>query len=202
MAGDMSQDLKTGYLIGATPRSQQIAELIGAIVPAFFVAGAVWLLGETYTFGSPDLPAPQATLMKTVIEGVLAADLPWGLVAMGSVFALIVQLLGIPALPFAVGMYLPLSSTTPIFVGGVVSHFVERKAKGDQQAITSRREKGVLLSSGLIAGEGMMGVVIAAYAFIMGSKPAGIGFDLGELASLIGFLLLIVYLVRKTESTN
>jgi len=200
MAGDLSQDLKTGYIIGATPRAQQIAELIGAIVPAFFIAGAVWLLGETYAFGSPDLPAPQATLMKTVIEGVLAADLPWGLVAMGAVFALIVQLLGIPALPFAVGMYLPLSSTTPIFVGGVVSHFVERK--GEQKEISSRREKGVLLSSGLIAGEGMLGVVIAAYAFIVGSKPAGVGVDLGEIASLIGFLLLIAFLVRKTKSTT
>jgi uncharacterized oligopeptide transporter (OPT) family protein len=138
--------------------------------------------------------------MKTVIEGVLAADLPWGLVAIGSVFACIIQLLGIPALPFAVGMYLPLSSTTPIFVGGMVSHFVEKR--GDQQEIASRREKGVLLSSGLIAGEGMLGVVIAAYAFIMGSKPAGVGLHLGELASLVGFLLLIVFLVRKTKSAG
>jgi putative OPT family oligopeptide transporter len=200
IAGDMSQDLKTGYLIGATPRAQQISELIGAVIPAFFIAGAVWLLGETYTFGSPDLPAPQATLMKTVIEGVLAADLPWGLVAIGAVFALIIQLLGIPALPFAVGMYLPLSSTTPIFVGGVVSHFMEKK--GDQQEIASRREKGVLLSSGLIAGEGMLGVVIAAFAFIVGSKPTGVGIDLGEFASLAGFLLLIGFLVRKTRTVN
>jgi putative OPT family oligopeptide transporter len=199
MAGDMSQDLKTGYLIGATPRAQQISELIGAIVPAFFIAGAVWLLGETYTFGSPDLPAPQATLMKTVIEGVLAADLPWGLVAMGAVFAFIIQLLGIPALPFAVGMYLPLSSSTPIFVGGVVSSIVERRSKDDEQRLALGREKGVLLSSGLIAGEGMMGVVIAAYAFIAGSKPAGVGLDLGELASLIGFLLLIAFLIRNTD---
>jgi len=200
ISGDMSQDLKTGYLIGATPAKQQVSELIGAIVPAFFVAGSVWLLGETYRFGSPDLPAPQATLMKTVIEGVLAADLPWSLVAIGAAFAIIVQLLGVPALPFAVGMYLPLSATTPIFVGGVVAHVLERRAKGDTVLASSRREQGVLLSSGLIAGEGIMGVAIALYAFTAGSKPSGIGVDLGDWASLAGFVALIAYLILKTRT--
>ncbi len=202
MSGDMSQDLKTGYLIGATPAKQQIGELVGAIVPAFFVAGAVWLLGATYQFGSPDLPAPQATLMKTVIEGVLAADLPWSLVAVGAIFAVVVQLLGVPALPFAVGMYLPLSSTSPIFVGGVVSYFIEKSAKGNQGLITEKKEKGVLLSSGLIAGEGLMGVVIAMYAFTTGSKPGGLGIDLGEGVALIAFLALIGYLVLKTRTSK
>jgi len=199
MAGDMSQDLKTGYLIGATPARQQTSELIGAIIPAFFIAGAVWLLGATYKFGSPDLPAPQATLMKTVIEGVLAADLPWSLVAVGGVFAVVVQLLGVPALPFAVGMYLPLSSTSPIFVGGVVRHFVEKSARGDQSLITEKKEKGILLSSGLIAGEGIMGVVVAFYAFTAGAKPAGAGINLGEIVSLCAFLLLIGFLVSRTR---
>ncbi|MDH4070516.1 MAG: oligopeptide transporter, OPT family [Ignavibacteria bacterium] len=201
ISGDMSQDLKTGFLVGATPAKQQISELIGAMVPAFFIAGSVWLLGQTYTFGSPDLPAPQATLMKTVIEGVLAADLPWSLVAIGAAFAIIVEMLGVPSLPFAVGMYLPLSATTPIYVGGVVSALVARQAKGNKEKLASKKEQGVLLSSGLIAGEGIMGVIIAFYAFAAGAKPAGIGIDLGGGVSLAGFLLLIAYLIRKTRST-
>jgi putative OPT family oligopeptide transporter len=202
ISGDMSQDLKTGYLIGATPAKQQIGELIGVIVPAFFIAGSVWLLGETYTFGSPDLPAPQATLMKTVIEGVLAADLPWSLVAVGAVFAIVVQLLGVPALAFAVGMYLPLSSTTPIFVGGLVRHSIEKSAGGDAGLLSAKKEKGILLSSGLIAGEGIMGVVIALYAFAAGSKPGGIGFGFGDIGSLIAFLCLIAYLVAMTRTAG
>jgi len=202
MSGDMSQDLKTGYLIGATPAKQQMSELIGALIPAFFVGAAVWLLGTTYTFGSPDLPAPQATLMKTVIEGVLAADLPWSLVGVGAVFAIVVQLLGVPALPFAVGMYLPLSSTAPIFVGSVVRHYVEKSAKGDEALIAQKKEKGVLLSSGLIAGEGLMGVAIALYAFTSGTKPGGLGIDLGEGVALLAFVLLIGYLVQKTRTNG
>jgi len=199
MSGDLSQDLKTGYLIGATPAKQQIGELIGAIVPAFFVAGGVWLLGHTYTFGSPDLPAPQAALMKTVIEGVLSADLPWSLVAIGGVFAIVVQLLGVAALPFAVGMYLPLSSTTPIFIGGVVRHFIEKSASGDENLLREKKEKGVLLGSGFIAGEGIMGVGIALYVFATGAKPGGVGIDFGDVGAVLGFTLLIAYLVARTR---
>lgn len=199
MAGDMSQDLKTGYLIGATPARQQLAEMVGAVVPAFFVAGAVWLLGETYRFGSSELPAPQATLMKTVIEGVLKADLPWSLVAIGAVFAVVVQLVGVPALPFAVGMYLPLSSTSPIYVGGLVRHVVEKRAKGDEALLGRAKEQGVLLSSGLIAGEGVMGVAVALYAFVFKTKPAGMGIDLGEWMAVAAFLFMIGFLVLRAR---
>src|SRR6185503_18283542 len=124
-AGDISQDLKTGYLVGATPAWQQFGQLIGASVACWAVAGAVMLLGNVYTFGSPEVPAPQATLMKTVIEGVLAGDLPWGLVGTGASFALSAMLAGLPGLAFAVGIYLPLASLTPIFVGGIVRRVVE-----------------------------------------------------------------------------
>jgi putative OPT family oligopeptide transporter len=199
ISGDMSQDLKTGYLIGATPARQQLSEIIGAVVPAFFIAAAVWLLGETYRFGSAELAAPQATLMKTVIEGVLAADLPWSLVAVGAIFAVVVQLLGVPALPFAVGMYLPLSSTTPIFVGGVVRYFVEKSTGTDAGLKTRKTEKGVLLGSGLIAGEGIMGVIVSFYAFYYSAKPGGIGFGLGEIGALFAFAMLIAFLVLKTR---
>jgi putative OPT family oligopeptide transporter len=199
MSGDMSQDLKTGYLIGATPAKQQISEIIGAIVPAFFVAAAVWLLGETYRFGSTELPAPQATLMKTVIEGVLSAELPWSLVGVGAVFAIVAQLVGVPSLPFAVGMYLPLSSTSPIFIGGIVRSLIESRSGKNPEVQSSRKERGILLGSGLIAGEGIMGVGVALYAFVAGSKPGGVGLDLGDAASIIGFLCLIAYLIHKTR---
>ncbi len=203
IAGDMSQDLKCGYLIGATPKKQQLSEIIGVLSSAFFIVGAVWLLGQTYTFGSEDLAAPQATLMKTVIEGVLQADLPWGLVFAGAAFAGVAELLGIRSLPFAVGMYLPLKTMTPIFVGGVVRHFVEKSCKGDEELLESKRDNGILLGSGFIAGEGLLGVMIAGYAFLAGHKPLGVGFSVegipGQMLALTVFSLVIGYLVWMTR---
>lgn len=202
IAGDISQDLKSGYLIGATPRRQQTGELIGAITSAFFICGAVWLLGKTFGFGTEELPAPQATLMKTVIEGVLRADLPWGLVFAGASLAAVAELLSIPSLPFAVGIYLPLSTMTPVFVGGCIRRFVEARAGKEEKVRRERRDRGVLLGSGLIAGEGVMGVLIAFYVFFTG-KPAEIGLHwplgLGDLVSLAAFALLGYYLIRSTK---
>ena len=201
IAGDISQDLKSGYLLGATPMKQQIAELLGAIFSATFVCLAVWVLGETFTFGSAELPAPQATLMKTVVDGVLSANLPWGLVLIGAFISLFVELIGIPSLPFAVGVYLPVSAMTPVFLGGIVRHFVD-KSKQDisEEDEKKAKEQGVLLSSGLIAGEGIMGIAIAVYAFVLGKKPSGIGFFIhgiaGEIISFGLFLLLAFYLYR------
>ena len=156
-AGDISQDLKTGYLVGATPARQQFGQFIGAAVACWAIAGTVLLLGKAFTFGSPELPAPQATLMKTVIEGVLSGALPWGLVGIGASLAICALIAGLPGLAFAVGIYLPLGSLTPIFVGGIVRRIVDarRKAKeGDS-------DPGVLGASGMIAGEGLAGVLIA-----------------------------------------
>ncbi|MBN1541855.1 oligopeptide transporter, OPT family, partial [candidate division KSB1 bacterium] len=202
IAGDISQDLKSGYIIGATPRKQQLAEIIGATTSAFFIAAAVWLLGRAFTFGSVELPAPQATLMKTVIEGVLQADLPWGLVLTGAALAGTSELLGIPSLPFAVGIYLPLSTMTPVFVGGTIRYFIEKSARQDVEMVAKRKEQGILLGSGLIAGEGIIGVLIAAYAFFAG-RPQGLGLHWGEisgqLVSLTIFALLAWFLVRKTQ---
>ena len=199
IAGDISQDLKAGYLLGATPRKQQTAELIGAATSAFGIAAAIWILGHAYDFGSVDLPAPQATLMKTVIEGVLQGDLPWGLVLTGAALALTSELLGVPSLPFAVGIYLPLATMTPVFVGGVVRHFVEKSAK-EKEERESRKERGVLLGSGLIAGEGIIGVLIAGYAVIAG-RPEGFGLiqneTIGQFVSLTVFAGLVLILVRK-----
>lgn len=199
IAGDISQDLKAGYIIGATPKRQQTTELVGVITSAFAIAAAVWLLGKAFQFGSAIIPAPQATLMKTVISGVLGGDLPWGLVLVGGVFALVAELIGIPSLPFAVGIYLPLSTMTPIYVGGVIRYFIEKRAGKDEERKTRTKDRGILLGSGFIAGEGLAMVVVAAYAYITKSKPQGFGINLGDFASLAAFILLAGFLIYKTK---
>lgn len=163
ISGDTSQDLKSGYLLGATPRKQQMAELIGVLTSATFVCLSVLLLAETFGFGSKELPAPQATLMKLVIDGVLEQNLPWLLVAIGVGIAIVCEFVKVPSLPFAVGVYLPLSTMTPILIGGLIRHWVESKTKRDDEK-ESRREKGILLGSGFVGGEGLLGVAIAAMA--------------------------------------
>ncbi len=200
IAGDISQDLKSGYIIGATPRKQQIAEIIGATGSAFFVCLAVYYLGRAYGFGSDALPAPQATLMKTVLDGVLGGNLRWDLVGIGAAFAVVVVFFKIPPLPFAVGMYLPLYTMTPVFIGGMIRHYVEKKYKieSDERG----KDQGVLLGSGLIAGEGLMGVVIAIFAVAMSETPKFFEIPyspewIGELISFIifGFLGWFLYSV-------
>lgn len=166
-AGDISQDLKTGWLVGATPARQQFGQFIGAAFACWAIAGTVLLLGNAFTFGSPELPAPQATLMKTVIEGVLAGSLPWGLVGTGAGLAVCALLAGLPGLAFAVGIYLPLGSLTPIFVGGVVRRMVDARRKGK----ATESDSGVLASSGMIAGEGLAGVLIAFLVAGAGKWP-------------------------------
>ena len=160
-AGDISQDLKTGYLVGATPATQQFGQYLGAAFACWAVAGTVLLLGQTYTFGSPELAAPQATLMRTVVDGVLSGSLPWGLVGTGAAFSLSAMLAGLPGLAFAVGIYLPLGSLTPIFLGGLVRRLVDARRQGSHQGERVEGDPGVLAASGMIAGEGLAGVAIA-----------------------------------------
>ena len=201
ISGDTSQDLKSGYLLGATPKKQQLAELLGVLTSATFVCLAVLLLAETFGFGSKELPAPQATLMKLVIDGVLDQNLPWTLVAVGAGIAILCELVKIPSLPFAVGVYLPVSTMTPIFIGGLIRHYFEKKTK-DPEQLDERRERGVLLGSGFVGGEGLLGVGIAAVAFIQSKKPDGIGTGwagsdlLAMIAGAIGFALLITWFFR------
>jgi putative OPT family oligopeptide transporter len=195
IAGDTSQDLKTGYLLGATPRLQQTGELVGVLTSATFVCLSVLLLAGTFGFGSEELPAPQATLMKLVIDGVLDQNLPWGLVALGALIAIGAELARIPSLPFAVGVYLPLATMTPIFFGGMLKLWLERSAKDEEQAI-GRRDRGVLLGSGFVGGEGLLGVAIAGVAFVQGARPAGIGTAwLGPdwLVNSVGFLFFLIF---------
>ena len=207
ISGDTSQDLKSGYLLGATPKKQQMAELIGVLTSATFVCLAVLLLAETFGFGSKELPAPQATLMKLVIDGVLDQNLPWTLVAIGGGIAIICELFRIPSLPFAVGVYLPVSVMTPIFIGGLIRHYFEKKTQNQKQ-LENRRERGVLLGSGFVGGEGLLGVGIAAVAFIQSKKPDGIGTGwagsdmLAMVAGAIGFTLLMVWFFNLIKNTN
>lgn len=174
IAGDTSQDLKTGFLIGATPRRQQIGELVGVLTSAAFVCMAVIALDGAYGFGTQELPAPQATLMKLVIEGVLQSSLPWGLVLIGVGLALVAEVLRIPTLAFAVGVYLPVATMVPVFLGAMLRRGVERSASTDEARADSR-EKGILFGSGLVGGEGLLGVLIAVIAVVSGAAPAGFG---------------------------
>lgn len=205
IAGDISQDLKTGYLIGATPAKQQTGEIIGAMFSAFFIAASVWLLGEAFTFGSTELPAPQATLMKTVVEGVLQGNLPWGLVFIGASVALVAEILGLRTLAFSVGLYLPLSTMTPVFLGGVIRRIVEHIQHHHETHMEEIKDQGVLFGSGLIAGEGIMGVLIAFYAFFLG-RPAGIGIawpgQWGEIVSFVVFMGMGLVLFKMAHKKH
>ncbi|KAB2959097.1 MAG: oligopeptide transporter, OPT family [Thermoanaerobaculia bacterium] len=161
-AGDISQDLKTGWLVGATPARQQLGQLIGAAFACWAVAATVLLLGRTYEFGSAELAAPQATLMKTIVEGVLAGSLPWELVGTGAGVAIGAMLCGVSGLAFAIGVYLPLASMLPIYAGGCVRAWVEHR-RGKEAS--SEFDSGVLAASGLVAGEGLAGVAVAFLAW-------------------------------------
>ena len=202
MAGDMSQDLKTGYIVGATPQNQQIGELIGCIVSAIAIGGIMYLLDAAWGFGSKELPAPQATLMKLVVEGVMGGNLPWILVLAGVGIALAIEIIGIPVLPVAIGVYLPIHLSTPIFVGGLLRAFFDRK--GDEgKAIT---ERGVLYGSGLIAGEGLVGILLAVFAVVPTSsgksllQAINLGGILGNAGGLIFFVLLLASIVFFTRN--
>jgi len=195
-AGDISQDLKTGYLVGATPARQQFGQLIGASFACWAVAATVLLLGTVYTFGSRDIPAPQATLMKTIIEGVLSGALPWNLVLTGVGVALSGILCGVSGLAFAIGVYLPLSSMAAIYVGGCVRAIIERGAKDRPKA---ESDPGVLAASGLVAGEGLAGVLVAglvAAGIAPRSMPPIVPGIAGEIAALGLVFLLAGFLYR------
>lgn len=163
MAGDTSQDLKTGFLLGATPKKQQIGEIIGAIVSALAIGGVLILLDTAWGFGSEQLAAPQATLMKMIVEGVMGGNLPWTLVFIGVFISIVVEILGINALTVAIGLYLPLELSSTIMVGGLIRMIVDKNKKSDDN-VGEDASNGVLFSSGLIAGEGLMGIILAILA--------------------------------------
>ena len=204
IAGDCSQDLKTGYIVGASPKYQQIGEILGVLTSALVIGGILWILNKSMGFGSEELPAPQAVLMKMIVEGVMDGNLPWNLVFVGSAIAIMIELLGISVLPFAIGLYLPLNTSLGIMFGGFVRLVVD-KIKADKESKKEAETKGTLYSAGLIAGEGIMGIILAVFAIIpVGGKTLADvikpSFSLPQEASIIIFVCLGVLLYSKAKS--
>ena len=215
IAGDASQDLKTGYIVGATPRKQQMGELVGVLISAITIGAVLYLLDTAWGFGSKDIPAPQATLMKLVVEGVMDGNLPWPLIFAGASIGLAVEVLGIPILPFAVGLYLPIHLSAGIMIGGLVRLFTEKRKKSSEAEKKAQVDRGILYTSGLIAGEGLVGVLLAIFALINvgGNSLADIinlseKINFGQIGALVFFAVLVYTLLKYTifykekENTN
>lgn len=196
IAGDTSQDLKTGYIVGATPKWQQIGQLYGVLVTSIVIGFILILLDNAYGFGSAELPAPQAVLMSMVVEGIMEGNLPWNLIFIGAAAAATVELFGIGSLPFAVGLYLPIHLTSPIMIGGIVHGIIKRITKSKED-YKEKNERGILLASGYIAGEALMGVFVAIAVTAGITMPTDTFF--GPIVSLIAFALVIWYLFRTAN---
>ena len=199
IAGDTSQDLKTGYLLGATPKKQQIGELVGVVAAALAIGGTLYLLDSAWGFGSDELAAPQATLMKMIIEGVMDANLPWGLVFVGVFIAVVVEVVGIPVLPFAIGVYLPVHLNACIMVGGLVRLVMDRIKSDKKEAIVN---DGILFCSGMIAGEGIVGIILAilavfgVHSIIDISGVLNLPTPVANILSLVVFALVILSVLK------
>ena len=200
MAGDTSQDLKTGYILGATPKKQQIGELFGAVVAALTIGGVLILLDKAWGFGTTELAAPQATLMKMIVEGVMNGNLPWALVFIGIFTAVVVEILGIPVLPVAIGLYLPLELSTTIMIGGIIRWFVDKKSKKANNEAGS----GILFCSGMIAGEGLVGILLAILAVVgVDSKIDFSGsINLGTIGGIVLLVAMIVCVKIFAKNKN
>ena len=214
IAGDISQDLKTGYIVGATPKKQQIGEIVGVIASGIAIAFVLNLLNTAWGFGTAELPAPQATLMKLVVEGVMGGNLPWNLVFIGVFIAVVVELLGLPVPPVVIGLYLPIFTSSAIMVGGVARWAVEKKTAKDAEKQKTATTNGVLYCSGLIAGEGIVGILLALFAIIPhgnGTLAQAVdlsakGISLGAPGSIVIFALLIaslfMFCFRKDKASK
>ncbi len=192
ISGDTSQDLKTGYILGATPKKQQIGEIIGVCASALAIGGTLYLLDSAWGFGSAELAAPQATLMKMIVEGVMSAELPWNLVFIGALIAVVVELIGIPVLPFAIGIYLPVHLNACIMIGGVV-RLIFDKMRCAEDKKKKATENGILFCSGMIAGEGLVGILLALFAIFGIDSVIDISgkLNLPPVVSTIGSLVLL-----------
>lgn len=203
IAGDTSQDLKTGFILGATPKKQQIGEVLGVVAAAFAIGGTLYLLDTAFGFGENGLAAPQATLMKLIIEGVMGGDLPWALVFTGAFIAVVAEIIGIPVLPFAIGVYLPIQLNACIMVGGLIRLALE-KLKRDKKEKEAIVNDGVLYCSGMIAGEGLVGILLALFA-VFGwdnaidlSARFGISPVVSDIGGLVLFAVIILSVLKFT----
>jgi len=194
ISGDTSQDLKTGFLLGATPKKQQIGEIIGVIAAALAIGGTLYLLDSAWGFGTDELAAPQATLMKMIIEGVMQGNLPWALVFVGVFIAIVVEILGIPVLPFAIGVYLPVQLNACIMVGGLV-RLVLDKMKRNEDEKKAIINDGILFCSGMIAGEGLVGILLAVFAVFGIDSAIDISPMIPTVVSNIGSIVALALIV-------
>jgi putative OPT family oligopeptide transporter len=201
ISGDTSQDLKTGFLLGSTPKKQQIGEIIGVTAAAAAIGGTLYLLDSAWGFGSQELAAPQATLMKMIVEGVMEGNLPWGLVFIGVFIAVFVEIVGIPVLPFAIGVYLPVHLNACIMAGGLVRLALDKlKRKEDEKKKIVN--DGILFCSGMIAGEGLVGILLALLAVIGVDKVIDLSgminlpVTIANIASLAVFALIILSVLK------
>ncbi len=200
MAGGFITDLKIGYWLGTTPAKQQTWKFLGTLVSAATVGGVIMILNKTYGFTSGALAAPQANAMAAVIDPLMnGVGAPWLLYGIGAALALVLTYFNIPALAFALGMFIPLELNLPLLVGGAINWYVTTRSK-DEKLNNERGEKGTLLASGFIAGGALMGVVSAAMRFggINLVNEAWLSNPMSELASLVVYALLIVYLIKAS----
>lgn len=191
IAGDTSQDLKTGYLLGATPKKQQMGEMLGVVVSGLAIGGVLYLLDAAWGYGTAEIPAPQAQLMKMIVEGIMGGNLPWGLVFVGVFLAICLEILRIPVMPFAIGLYLPIYLNATIMIGGIVRGLLDRRKGVDEKTKTAQATDGTLYCAGMIAGEGLVGILLAIFAVV------GISLDMSGVVSFgnIGGVVLMIIMI-------
>ena len=191
IAGDTSQDLKTGFLLGATPKTQQIGELIGVVASGLAIGGVLYLLDAAWGYGGAEVPAPQAGLMKMIVEGIMGGNLPWTLVFIGVFLAIGMEILRIPVMPFAIGLYLPIYLNATIMIGGVVRMLMDGRKNVDENTKNDQVTDGTLYCAGMIAGEGLVGIALAILAV------AGVSLDISGVANFgnIGGVILMVIMI-------
>lgn len=183
--------MKTGFLLGATPKKQQYGELLGAVVSAIAIGATMHLLNGAWGFGSEELSAPQATMMKMVIEGVMGGDMPWSLVFVGVAIAVFVEVVGLPVLPIAIGIYLPIHLNAGVMLGGLTRLLVEKRKYASETEKESCIQSGILYASGLIAGEGVVGILLAVFAVLGISLDISGVINLGNIGGLVAFALVL-----------
>ncbi len=196
IAGDTSQDLKTGYLLGATPKKQQIGELIGVVASGLAIGGVLYLLNAAWGYGGAEVPAPQATLMKMIVEGIMGGELPWSLVFIGVFLALGLEILRVPVMPFAIGLYLPIYLNASIMIGGVVRMFMDGRKKTDAKTKERQVTDGTLYCAGMIAGEGLVGILLAILAVCGVTMDLSGTLNLGNIGGVVLMAVMILSLLK------
>ena len=196
IAGDTSQDLKTGYLLGATPKKQQMGEIIGVVVSGLAIGGVLYLLNAAWGYCGAEVPAPQATLMKMIVEGIMGGNLPWNLVFIGVFLAIALEILRVPVMPFAIGLYLPIYLNASIMIGGVVRMFMDRRKNVDEETKTKQTTDGTLYCAGMIAGEGLVGILLAIFAVFGINVSIGESVNFGNIGGVVLMVIMILCLLK------